>query len=207
MAKALIDSLTSEFDAEQYKDEYREELLALIERKAEGREHRQLRDRGAEADQGARPDGGARGEPRRGQGRGVELEEASAKQAAPAKKTSKADREARQRQASRGRGPRALAHQPRQGPVAGAPGGRGGSKPAFTKGEVIDYYARVGRDDPPPPARPAADPGPLPRRGRGQALLREAGAQPHARLGPHRADRDGPRSGCSTSSSATTCRP
>lgn len=36
MAKALIDSLTSEFDADQYKDEYREELLALIERKAKG---------------------------------------------------------------------------------------------------------------------------------------------------------------------------
>jgi len=36
MAKALIDSLTSEFDAEQYKDEYREELLDLIERKAKG---------------------------------------------------------------------------------------------------------------------------------------------------------------------------
>ena len=36
MAKALIDSLTSDFDADQYRDEYREELLALIERKAKG---------------------------------------------------------------------------------------------------------------------------------------------------------------------------
>jgi DNA end-binding protein Ku len=36
MAKALIDSLTSEFDADQYRDEYREELLNLIERKAKG---------------------------------------------------------------------------------------------------------------------------------------------------------------------------
>jgi DNA end-binding protein Ku len=36
MAKALIDSLTSEFDADQYRDEYREELLDLIERKAKG---------------------------------------------------------------------------------------------------------------------------------------------------------------------------
>ncbi len=36
MAKALIDSLTSDFDAGQYRDEYREELLALIERKAKG---------------------------------------------------------------------------------------------------------------------------------------------------------------------------
>ena len=36
MAKALIDSLTSDFDPTQYRDEYREELLALIERKAKG---------------------------------------------------------------------------------------------------------------------------------------------------------------------------
>ena len=34
-------------------------------------------------------------------------------------------------------------------------GGRGGSRPAFTKGEAIDYYARIADDDPPPPA-PAA---------------------------------------------------
>ena len=36
MAKQLIGSLTSEFDATEYRDEYREELLALIERKAKG---------------------------------------------------------------------------------------------------------------------------------------------------------------------------
>jgi DNA end-binding protein Ku len=36
MAKALIDSLAGEFDADSYRDEYREELLALIERKAKG---------------------------------------------------------------------------------------------------------------------------------------------------------------------------
>ena len=36
MAKALIESLTSEFDHDSYQDEYREELLSLIERKAKG---------------------------------------------------------------------------------------------------------------------------------------------------------------------------
>jgi DNA end-binding protein Ku len=36
MAKQLIGSLTSDFDAAEYRDEYREELLALIERKAKG---------------------------------------------------------------------------------------------------------------------------------------------------------------------------
>jgi DNA end-binding protein Ku len=38
MAEQLIDSLTSEFDPGAYRDEYREELMSLIERKAEGKE-------------------------------------------------------------------------------------------------------------------------------------------------------------------------
>jgi DNA end-binding protein Ku len=38
MAEQLIDSLTTEFDPGAYRDEYREELLALIERKAEGKD-------------------------------------------------------------------------------------------------------------------------------------------------------------------------
>ncbi len=38
MAAKLIDSLTSDFDPGAYRDEYREELMALIERKAEGKE-------------------------------------------------------------------------------------------------------------------------------------------------------------------------
>jgi len=38
MAKQLIGSLTSDFKPGQYRDEYREELLDLLERKAEGKE-------------------------------------------------------------------------------------------------------------------------------------------------------------------------
>jgi DNA end-binding protein Ku len=38
MAKQLIESLTSDFKPNQYRDEYREELLDLLERKAEGKE-------------------------------------------------------------------------------------------------------------------------------------------------------------------------
>src|ERR671919_1177204 len=38
MAKQLIDSLTSDFEPDKYRDEYREELLDLLERKAEGKE-------------------------------------------------------------------------------------------------------------------------------------------------------------------------
>jgi DNA end-binding protein Ku len=38
MAKQLIESLTTRFKADKYRDEYREELLDLLERKAEGKE-------------------------------------------------------------------------------------------------------------------------------------------------------------------------
>ncbi len=38
MAKQLIESLSTDFDAERYQDQYREELLAMLERKAEGKE-------------------------------------------------------------------------------------------------------------------------------------------------------------------------
>jgi len=38
MAEQLIDSLTRSFDPGAYRDEYREQLLALIERKAEGKD-------------------------------------------------------------------------------------------------------------------------------------------------------------------------
>jgi len=38
MAKQLIDSLTTDFEAERYEDQYREELVAMLERKAEGKE-------------------------------------------------------------------------------------------------------------------------------------------------------------------------
>jgi DNA end-binding protein Ku len=38
MAQQLIDSLSSEFDPSQYRDEYRDKVLELIERKASGEE-------------------------------------------------------------------------------------------------------------------------------------------------------------------------
>jgi DNA end-binding protein Ku len=38
MAEELIDSLSTDFDPSAYRDEYREQLLKLIERKAEGKE-------------------------------------------------------------------------------------------------------------------------------------------------------------------------
>jgi DNA end-binding protein Ku len=38
MAQRLIDSLSTDFKADKYRDEYREELLAMLERKAAGKE-------------------------------------------------------------------------------------------------------------------------------------------------------------------------
>jgi DNA end-binding protein Ku len=38
MAEQLIDSLSTDFDPSSYRDEYREQLMSLIERKAEGKE-------------------------------------------------------------------------------------------------------------------------------------------------------------------------
>ena len=69
MAKQLVSSLTSDFDPDDFTDEYREELLARIESKAKGEDIVQAVSEEPDADQGTRPDGGARGEPRRGQGR------------------------------------------------------------------------------------------------------------------------------------------
>ena len=37
MAKQLIDSLSTDFDAGKYRDEYREELLALLEQRPRAR--------------------------------------------------------------------------------------------------------------------------------------------------------------------------
>ena len=64
MAKQLIESLSTDFKADKYRDEYREELLDLLERKAEGKEVVTAPERGARADQGSGPDGRPRGEPR-----------------------------------------------------------------------------------------------------------------------------------------------
>jgi DNA end-binding protein Ku len=38
MARQLIESLSTDFEPEKYRDEYRERVLALIEQKAEGAE-------------------------------------------------------------------------------------------------------------------------------------------------------------------------
>ncbi len=73
MAEQLIESLSTDFEPSAYNDEYREQLLALIERKAEGKEIVASDAEAPKATKSARPDGGAGGIDRRGrrpQGRG-----------------------------------------------------------------------------------------------------------------------------------------
>jgi DNA end-binding protein Ku len=94
MARQLIESLASDFDPGQYKDEYREELLSLIERKAEGKEL--VTHEGEEPEPTKAPDlmaaleeslAAVRGEDL---GKGAEEGDGGRKRKAPAKSKSKA---------------------------------------------------------------------------------------------------------------------
>ena len=67
MAQQLIDSLSADFDPSRYKDEYREKVLDLIERKASGEEIA-VQPEAAEPARVPGPDGRAGGQPGRGQG-------------------------------------------------------------------------------------------------------------------------------------------
>ena len=68
IAEQLVGSLAGDFEPEKYRDSYREQVLELIERKAQGQEIAvQPRSRGARRAR-ARPDERAEGEPRGGAG-------------------------------------------------------------------------------------------------------------------------------------------
>ncbi len=148
MAEQLIDSLSTDFDPAAYRDEYREELLATD--RTQGRrqgDRRRAGERGAEGDQGSRPDGGARGEHRRGQGQEAHGEET---------RETDAPRRAKRRR-NRNAPPRARNRSPRSRPWPRASRSRSTGrelkltnldkvlypKAGFTKGEVVDYYAKV----------------------------------------------------------------
>ena len=68
MAESLVESLTAAFEPQKYRDEYREQVLDLIQIKASGEEFTAARGRGREA-QGGRSHGRARGERARREGR------------------------------------------------------------------------------------------------------------------------------------------
>ena len=67
MAEQLVSAMTGEFDPEQYKDEYRDALMQVIESKIEGHEV-SGREQPEETRQARRPDGRARGVGQGGEG-------------------------------------------------------------------------------------------------------------------------------------------
>ena len=80
------------------------------------------------------------------------------------------------------------------------------ARPAFTKGEAIDYYARVAAGDPAPPAAAPLTRVRFPDGVEGQRFF-EKRAPKHTPDWVHTAPIEmGTRRACSTSSSATTCR-
>ena len=93
MAKALIDSLDLRLRRRPVPRRVPRGAAGADRAQGQGRERRRRRDRGAEADQGARPDGGARGEPRRGQGRGGEVEAARRSAQGPSSRLERQERQ------------------------------------------------------------------------------------------------------------------
>ena len=152
MAKQLIESLSTDFDPSGYEDEYRSELLALIERKAAGEDVARGRARGAQADEGARPDGRPRGVAGGDQGRGAQRRARSgtSKPKTRAKSTSTRSGSKAAAKKSTGEGEEQVTGEGREVEIDGRrlsitnldkvlyP------EAGFTKGEVIDYYARIG---------------------------------------------------------------
>ena len=150
MAEQLIESLTRDFDPSIYRDEYREELLALIERKAEGKDI---------------VAGAATEEPKATKAPDLmaALEESIA--AVKGKSDGKAPKPRRRNRSARKRQSRAEETLARQGEILEVGRGRRPThvevdgrelkltnldkvlypKAGFTKGEVVDYYAGSGR--------------------------------------------------------------
>ena len=151
MAEQLIESLSTDFDADKYRDEYREELVALIERKARGEE---VVEAVSEAPK-----------PTKAPDLMAALEESlAAIQGEPLAAGSKRDGKRRRRQAAKAGDRRQvpLRLQELQGRIEIAKQGKSREvdvdgrrveltnldkvlwpKAGFTKGEAIDYYARV----------------------------------------------------------------
>ena len=198
MAEQLVGSLAAPFEPERYPDEHRERVLELLERKAEGEtieapeperapaEVVSLADALSASLAAARRRGGdtARtSEPRRSQAgeapparRGGTPRRRRSRREEAAKAVKRARRGARSRSRSTGRASSSRTSTRSSTPQAG-----------FTKGEVIDYYARIA-----PGAPPHLRDRPLtlkryPEGVDGDVLLREALPAPPAEVVPHRA--------------------
>ena len=194
MAEQLIDSLSTDFDPDAYRDEYREQLLAPDRTQGRRQGDRRLRGRGAAGDQGPRPDGGAGGEHRRGQGQAARSrrKRAKPKAKAPPKKRKRRKRNETLLVALQSQSPRSSPW-PRARQVE-----VDGRELKLTNLDKVLYPEaglHQGRDgrllrqggagDGPAPERPRGDPAPLPGRGRRPRLrlLREALPQAPAEMG------------------------
>ena len=160
----LIESLSADFDPEKYRDEYRDRVLELIERKAQGEEI--VIEQPAEEPQkvpdlmaaleasiaaAKSPGGRKRTSAPRSHRAAPSPPTGERPRTAPPRRRARrlrlglaaqdrqevvaAGRAAGPQGGGRGRGPHALALEPRQGALPARPG--------FTKGQVIDYYTRV----------------------------------------------------------------
>ena len=210
MAEALVDSLSAEFDPSKYRDEYREQVLDLIERKAAGEEFEAAGGDGRGA-AGRRPDGCARGERQGGQGRRKRHpaggangrgRRSSAEEAPVAAKPKRGSQRARRAAKSSttvaDRRTPTVVEQPRQGALPGRRARR-------TKAESSTTTAhRAG--DAAAPRRPLHHVRALPERRRQEGLLREALPEAPAGLGRRR--RSGPATTTARSATAgSTSRP
>ena len=207
MARQLIDSLSGDFDPDKYRDEYRDRVLDLIERKAQGEEivveaapeqPKEVPDLMAALEASiaaAKSPGGRKASEKSSDG-------AKPKKPASRSKTAGGGKVERRQEVQRLR----LAPQDGQEVARPVPArrvevqveGRTLSlsnldkvmypEVGFTKGQVIDYYTRVA-----PVLLPHLRGHPLtlkryPERGGGPVLLREAVPVAPARLGEHRRD-------------------
>ena len=174
MAEALVESLTDAFDPTKYRDDYREQVLDLIAKKAAGEEF--------EVPEAATE-----------KPKIVDLMaalEASVEAAKAARKRHPTGR--RQRTAEGARSRREPARVAKRTAVVAEVDGRQLElsnldkvlyPSGFTKGEVIDYHARIAPVMRAAPARAGADVPPLPERHRRAGLLREALPGPPAGVG------------------------
>ena len=194
MASQLIESLSTDFEPDKYRDEYREELLALIERKARGEEV--VEAVSEEPKPTKAPDLMAALEESLAAVKGEPLAAGSKRDGAKrdGSKRSQADRpsEVRLRLQAEDQIEIAKQGQSREVDVDGHrleltnldkvlwP------ETGFTKGQAIDYYARIADAILPHLARPAADPGALSRTASTRSASTRSAALHTARLGQDR---------------------
>ena len=206
MAEQLVGSLAGDFDPAKYRDSYRQEVLDLIERKAQGEEIATQPPAEPAAEPAARPDERAEGEPRgragargrrtRGQAAPGACGEGCGREAAAAAKGATAKKPAAKKPRRQNRPPRSPEHRgrrpaigaragPRQEVATGARNGRSRRRRRSGRGlpSAVSREARL-REDPRAGPRAGRAGPPRPLRARRGALRRPGAPAPPPALGP-----------------------